>query len=103
MSSLKIFRLSTGEDVIGVKQNTSNTDSVDIKNPFIIIPMQSNPGGPVSLALTPYIPYADDDIVSIKRNNVIAEVNPKIEISNSYNQHLGTGIVQFPKPKLIVD
>jgi hypothetical protein len=103
MSSLKIFRLSTGEDVIGVKQNTSNTDSVDIKHPFVIIPMQSNPGGPVSLALTPYIPYADDDIVSIKRNNVIAEVNPKIEISNSYNQHLGTGIVQFPKPKLIVD
>ena len=61
MSDLKIFRLTTGEDVIGVKQDTSNTEVVDIKQPFVIVPMQSKPGGPVSLALTPYMPYAEDD------------------------------------------
>lgn len=103
MSDLKIFRLSTGEDVIGIKQETSNTEVVDIKQPFVIVPMQSKPGGPVSLALTPYMPYAEEDTVSIKRNNVVAEVNPKTEIGNSYHQHLGTGIVQFKKPKLIID
>ena len=103
MSDLKIFRLSTGEDVIGIKQDTSNTETLDIKQPFIIVPMQSKPGGPVSLALTPYMPYAEEDTVSIKRNNVVAEVNPKTEIGNSYNQHLGSGIIQAKKPKLIID
>ena len=103
MSNLKIFRLSTGEDVIGQKIDNNNSEVTDIKQPFVIVPMQSKPGGPVSLALTPYMPYAEEDTVSIKRNNVVAEVSPKTEIGNSYHQHLGTGIVQFKKPKLIID
>lgn len=103
MSNLKIFRLSTGEDVIGIKEDTNNTEIVDIKQPFVIVPMQSKPGGPVSLALTPYMPYAEEDTVSIKKNNIVAEVTPKTEISNSYHQHLGTGIIQAKKPKLIID
>ena len=103
MSNLKIFRLSTGEDVIGQKIDNNNSEITEIKLPFVIVPMQSKPGGPVSLALTPYMPYAEEDTVSIKKNNIVAEVNPKTEIGNSYHQHLGTGIVQFKKPKLIID
>ena len=103
MSNLKIFRLSTGEDVIGQKIDNNNSEVTDIKQPFVIVPMQSKPGGPVSLALTPYMPYAEEDTVSIKRNNIVAEVNPKTEIGNSYNQHLGSGIIQAKKPKLIID
>ena len=103
MSELKIFRLSTGEDVIGQKLENNNSETTQIKQPFVIVPMQSKPGGPISLALTPYSPYAEEDTVSIKRHNVVAEVNPKTEIGNSYHQHLGTGIVQFKKPKLIID
>ena len=49
------------------------------------------------------MPYAEDEVLNIKSINIIAEVEPKTEIRNSYNQHLGTGIVQFKKPKLIVD
>jgi hypothetical protein len=89
MSNLKIFRLSTGEDVIGQKIDNNNSEVTDIKLPFVIVPMQSKPGGPVSLALTPYMPYAEEDTVSIKKNNIVAEVTPKTEIGNSYNQHLG--------------
>ena len=103
MSNLKIFRLSTGEDVIGQKIDNDNSEITEIKQPFVIVPMQSKPGGPVSLALTPYMPYAEEDTVSIKKNNIIAEVNPKIDIANSYNQHLGSGIIQAKKPKLIID
>ena len=94
MSNLKIFRLSTGEDVIGQKIDNNNSEVTDIKQPFVIVPMQSKPGGPVSLALTPYMPYAEEDTVSIKKNNIIG---------NSYNQHLGSGIIQAKKPKLIID
>jgi hypothetical protein len=103
MSNLKIFRLSTGEDVIGQKIVNANAEITEIKQPFVIVPMQSKPGGPVSLALTPYMPYAEEDTVSIKKNNIVAEVNPKTDIGNSYNQHLGSGIIQAKKPKLIID
>lgn len=103
MSEVKIFRLSTGEDVIGQKINSKQSEHTTIKQAFVIVPMQSKPGGPVSLALTPYMPYAEDDTLSIKSYNIVAEVEPKTEIKNSYNQHLGAGIVQFPKPKLIID
>lgn len=103
MSEVKIFRLSTGEDVIGQKIDPKKEEHTTIKQAFVIVPMQSKPGGPVSLALTPYMPYAEEDTVSIKKNNIVAEVNPKTEIGNSYNQHLGSGIIQAKKPKLIID
>ena len=103
MSNLKIFRLSTGEDVIGQKIDNNNSEVTDIKQPFVIVPMQSKPGAPVSLALTPYMPYAEEETIVLKTNNIITEVDPKLEIKNSYNQHLGTGIIQTKKPKLIID
>lgn len=107
MSEVKIFRLSTGEDVIGQKLENKNTDynteTTLIKQPFVIVPMQSKPGGPISLALTPYSPYAEEDSVTIKNNNIVSEVNPKVDIKNSYNQHLGAGIIEVKKPKLIID
>jgi hypothetical protein len=80
MSEVKIFRLSTGEDVIGQKLENNTIESTQIKQPFVIVPMQSKPGGPISLALTPYSPYADEDTVTIKNNNIVTEVNPKVDI-----------------------
>jgi hypothetical protein len=103
MAEVKIFRLSTGEDVIGQKTEDSDSNLTHIKQPFVIVPMQSKPGGPVSLALTPYMPYAEEEIIVLKTNNIVTEVDPKLEIKNSYNQHLGAGIVQLKKPKLIID
>jgi hypothetical protein len=107
MSEIKIFRLSTGEDVIAQKLENKNseynTETTLIKQAFIIVPMQSKPGGPIQLALTPYSPYSEEDTITIKNNNIISEVNPKIDIKNSYNQHLGTGIIEIKKPKLLVD
>ena len=103
MSEVKLFRLSTGEDLIGQKLEESNDTLTHIKNAFVIVPMQSKPGGPMSLALTPYIPYAEGDIIILKTANIITETQPKLDITNSYNQHLGTGIVQLKKPKLIID
>jgi len=103
MAEVKIFRLSTGEDVIGQKTEDSDSNLTHIKQPFVIVPMQSKPGGPVSLALTPYMPYAEEEIIVLKTINIITEVDPKLEIKNSYNQHLGAGIIEVKKPKLIID
>jgi len=103
MSEVKIFRLSTGEDIIGQKLESIKSDHITLKQTFVIVPMQSKPGGAVQLMLTPYLPYAKDDIININVNMVISEVDPKLDIRNSYNLHLGSGIVEVQKPRLIVD
>jgi len=103
MSEIKVFRLSTGEDIIGQKLESGKSEHITLKQTFVIVPMQSKPGGPIQLMLTPYLPYAKDDIIHININMIISEVDPKIDIRNSYNLHLGTGIVEIKKPRLIVD
>jgi hypothetical protein len=103
MSNVKIFRLTTGEDLIAVKEEKSSVSVSYLKQPFVIIPMQSKPGGPVQLQMTPYMPYSDDRVIKIDNDKIIAEVEPKIDLKNSYNQNTGVGIIQAAKPKLIVD
>jgi len=103
MSNVKIFRLQTGEDVIADKSEQSSTQVVHMKKPFVIIPMQSKPGGPVQLQMTPYMPYSDDTVVKIDSAKIMAEVAPKSDILNSYNANVGSGIIQAAKPKLITD
>ena len=99
---VKIFRLTTGEDVIAQKQHQSG-ELTEIKKAFVIIPTQAAPGKPVQLMLTPYLPYAKDEVITLKRDHIIAEVQPKKDIKNSYNYHLGTGIIEPSKPSLITE
>ena len=70
---VKIFRLTTGEDVIAQKQHQSG-ELTEIKKAFVIIPTQAAPGKPVQLMLTPYLPYAKDEVITLKRDHIIAEV-----------------------------
>ena len=100
-SEIKILRLSTGEDVIA--KVGENDQGVSLNKAFVIIPQQMAPGKPVQLMLTPYLPYATEDVIKIKREHIIAEVSPKTDIKNSYNYHLGTGIIPPRKPELITE
>lgn len=98
MSEVKIVRMSTGEDVI----STIDKDSVGnytMKKPFVIVPTQSAPGQPVKLMLTPYMPYADDDKITISADKVVTSVRPKKDILDSYNQN--TSSILTPSKELI--
>jgi|SRR6056300_903364 len=98
MSEVKIVRMSTGEDVI----STVDKDSVGnytMKKPFVIVPTQSAPGQPVKLMLTPYMPYADDDKITISADKVVTSVRPKKDILDSYNQN--TSSILTPSKELI--
>ena len=98
MSEVKIVRMSTGEDVI----STVDKDSVGnytMKKPFVIVPTQSAPGQPVKLMLTPYMPYAEDDKITISADKVVTSVKPKKDILDSYN--LNTSSILTPNKELI--
>jgi|SRR6056300_1641405 hypothetical protein len=100
MSDVKILRLSTGEDVIAKVSQNLETNTITLKQPFVIIPHQQGPGKPVQLMMTLYSPYSKDNTVDIKEANVISTVEPKEEILASYQQNTSSILTQ---PGLITE
>jgi len=99
--SIKLYRLTTGEDVVGAPQEKEHTTTHDaIKKPFVLIPMQGKPGENTRIGFQPYIPYSEDEIIMIKKDNIICITNPSDNIKNTYEQNT-TSLVK-PDSKLIV-
>ena len=67
---IRLFRLTTGEDLIGTPDKDTTTDDFQgIKQPFVLIPMQGEPGKPMKIGFHPYIPYTQDKVIKIKKAN----------------------------------
>ena len=99
MKNVKIIRLQTGEDIIGDVSESQGL--VTIKKPFTIIPMQAQPGKPVQLVLTPWMPYTDDRELTIDDSKVITIAKPKSDILKSYEHNVSEIITS--KPGLITE
>ena len=94
MINVKIIGLQTGEDIIGDVSESQGL--VSIKKPFTIIPMQAQPGKPVQLVLTPWMPYTDDRELSIDESKVITMATPKSDILKSYEHNVSEIITSKP-------
>ena len=99
MQEVKIIRLSTGEDVIA--KVGENAQGYSLKNPFVIIPQQSAPGQPISLMMSLYNAYGKKDTVTISKDKIVFETDPKEEILKSYEQN--TSKILTPKTSLITE
>ena len=98
---IKLYRLTTGEDMLGVpieEQSTSTCQA--IKKPFVLIPMQGNPGQPMQIGFHPYIPYTKDQVIKIKKNNIMAETLPDDKMVDAYEKNTSS-IVQPNKKSII--
>ena len=96
---IRLYRLSSGEDVIGTPQDSDKADHVAIKKPFVLIPMQGQPGKPMQIGFHPYIPYTKDEIIHIKEANIITDTTPDDNMINAYQQN--TGQIVTPKAKIL--
>ena len=99
-SEIKILRLSTGEDVIA-KVDEGSGETVELKNPFVIIPQQSAPGQPISLMMSLYNAYGKKDTVTLSKDKIIFMSEPKDEILKSYEAN--TSKILTPKTSLITE
>ncbi len=98
---IKLYRLTTGEDMIGTPVEEDTTDLVQaIKKPFVLIPLQGKPGQPMQIGFHPYIPYTKDKVIKIKKNNIIAETNPDDKMVDAYEKNTSS-IVQPNKKSII--
>jgi len=96
---IRLYRLTSGEDVIGTSTESDITGSIAIKKPFVLIPMQGQPGKPMQIGFHPYIPYTKDEVIHIKELNIITETTPDDNMINAYQQN--TGSLVTPKSKII--
>ena len=97
---IKLYRLTTGEDMLGVpieEQSTSTWQA--IKKPFVLIPMQGKPGQPMQIGFHPYIPYTKDEVIKIKDINIITETTPDTHLQSTYEKQ--TSSILTPKSKII--
>ena len=94
MADVRLFRLTTGEDVIGKVKEES--DTVTLEKPYVIIPQQEAPGKPVTLGFHQYIPYGKCDEVTFKQDNIVTSVEPNDELRKTYQANTG-GIVEVEK------
>ena len=50
MADVRLFRLTTGEDIIGnIKEGDEESNTITLEKPYVIIPQQEAPGKPVTL------------------------------------------------------
>ena len=95
-----LYRLTTGEDVIGTPIEEDTTEVLQaIKKPFVLIPMQGQPGQPMQIGFHPYIPYTKDEVIKIKKSNIITETNPDTSLLDAYEKN--TSSIVTPKSKII--
>ena len=107
---IKLYRLSTGEDVIGTPieegdplqegELENHIDYKYIKKPFVLIPMQGQPGAPMSIGFHPYIPYTKDEVIKITEVNIITRRTPDQNLLDAYEKN--TSSLVKPKTNLIV-
>ena len=97
MADVRLFRLTTGEDIIGnIKEGDEESNTITLEKPYVIIPQQEAPGKPVTLGFHSYIPYVKCDEVVFKNENIITSVQPNDDLKKTYQQNTG-GIVQVEK------
>ena len=98
--NIQVFKLTSGEDVLGELVNTSSTYS--IKNPVGIAVVRGQNGQP-NVGLTPFPLHAEqkkDVVVEIPTTSVVYSYVPAEDFINNYNQIFGSGIV-LPSKQLI--
>ena len=99
MNEVKILRLTTGEDVIA--KVGENDQGVSLNKPFVIIPQQSAPGQPIQLMMSLYNAFGKSDTVTIAKDKIVFQTDPKDDILKSYEQN--TSRIITSKPGLITE
>lgn len=92
MNNIKLFRLVTGEEVVGESVGNDQDETYTIKNPCAI-GLTMGPNGQPSLSMQPWLIFSDQKQVTIKDTHVLFTTTVDIKILNKYNEIFGSGIV----------
>ncbi len=98
MINVKLFRISTGEEVVA--ELVSETDTfVVMKNGLVVLPTAQG-----SVGFAPWTPVIDKDNpeVQVSKNFVVYIADVDSQIKNKYNEIYGSKLVVPDDKKLIL-
>ena len=90
--SIKVVRLVSGEELIG----DWNEEKHIITNPVIMVPIAKD-----QLGFSPWIPYVDEEEVSLKEQHIVTILTPDNKLQNEYNRVYGSGLIVPDAEKFI--
>jgi len=93
---IKLFRLVTGEEIVGEVADSSENFH-HIKNPCAIGIVMGASGTP-TLNMHPWLVFSTEKEVTIKDSHVIFVSDVDIKIQNKYNEIFGSGIIIAQQP-----
>lgn len=98
MINVKLFRISTGEEVVAELVSETDT-SVTLKNGLVVLPTAQ--GG---VGFAPWTPVIDKDNpeVQVSKNFVVYIAEVDSQIKNKYNEIYGSKLVTPSEKKLIL-
>jgi len=91
MDNIKLFKLITGEDFVGVLAD-ENDSHYHIKNPCLLM-LSMAPNGKAGLNMQPMLMFSEDKEVKISKSHILFNTSVDINIQNKYNEIFGSGIV----------
>jgi len=97
MIDVKLFRISTGEEVIAELVSETD-DTVTLKNGLVVLPTNTGIG------FAPWATVIDQDNpeIMVSKKHVIYIVPVQEDVSKKYNEMFGSKLITPDKKKLIV-
>lgn len=99
MDRYKVYKLSTGEEIIAEVFSILG-EVIILKSPATIIMQRTEQG--VGVGLAPFMPYAQEEKVTINKSAIVAESIPATNMVNEYSRIFGSGIQIAPASALAV-
>ena len=89
--NIKVVRLISSEELIGDWNEETNT----ITNPVVMIPV-----GKDQLGFQPWVPYAEDETITLKEQHIVVVLTPDNKLQNEYSRVYGSGLI-VPEENII--
>lgn len=98
MINVKLFRISTGEEVVAELVSETDT-SVTLKNGLVVLP---TPQGGVGFA--PWTPVIDKDKpeIEVSKNFVVYIADVDSQVKNKYDEIFGSKLITPNEKKIIL-
>ena len=97
MDRIKVYKVVSGEEIIAEVFNVLG-EVVVLKNPAVIVMQQTQKG--VGVALAPFMPYAEEEKITLSKSAIVAETIPATTMVNEYSRIFGSGIQIAPASTL---
>jgi hypothetical protein len=88
---VKIFKLTTSEEIIGFCTQKGSKIYIDKPCAIMLISSKSTPDTH-SMALIPYAAYTKDHKIEIDKKQIVWEADLEDDVLNQYNAIFGSGI-----------